>query len=144
MTPTISIGTALSVAAKLPATYDRAGFQSLVFTSIRGARTIGDIGKQFQLQPNNAIGAPRPVQQRTGLAQQSLAVELYRIADPGQQMLRAAIDAPGSYSYRLVAPDGLTMYFTAAASGRMHGTFQAGSIGDTKLTLEIDSVVVEI
>lgn len=142
--PTVSNGASLAVSQALPATIDAAGFGALAYTPIRGARTVGDIGKQYQVVADNTIGLPRPVQRRTGLAQQSITVELYRINDVGQAMLRAAIDATGSFSYRLMAPDGLTLYFSAAASSRMHGGFAPGSIADTKVTLEISSVVIEI
>lgn len=142
--PTIANGTGLSICMALPATLDQAAYEVLSFVQIRGARTVGDIGDQYQTGVADLIGALRPVQMRTGLAAQTIAVELFRIADAGQSLLRAAIDAPGSCSFQLRASDGLTMYFTAAVSSRLHGTFQSGSIADTKLSLEVDSPVLEI
>lgn len=142
--PTISNGTTFAVSQALPVTKDQAGFASLTYTPIRGVRSVGDIGKQHQTAPSNTIGDAVPYNRRVGLAAASLPMELIRIADAGQTLLRAAIDASVSYSYRLTELDGSLMYFTAAATSRMHGGFASGGIADTKMSLEIDSVIVEI
>lgn len=141
--PTVSNGTTFAVCQARPATVDLAGFSALAYTQIRGVRSLGDIGKQYQTATANPIGAPRPYQRRTGLAAATLPLELFRIADPGQAILRAAVDASESYSYRRTSPDGATDYFTAKVSSRMGGGNSPGSIADTKVTLEIDSAVIE-
>jgi len=141
--PTVSSGTRLEVSIDLPATYDAAGFGALTWVQIRGARTVGDIGNQFQTQANNPIGGT-PHNRRAGPAIQSLALELIRIADAGQAILRDAINEDVVYSYRLTQPDGMRLCLTAQASSRMHGGFASGSIADTKMMLEINCKVVEV
>lgn len=142
-TPTVSSGTTIAVCAALPATMNAAGFAALAFTQIRGVRAIPDIGEQYQTQESNAISQVRPGNRKVGLAAMSLPLELIRIADAGQAMLRTAVDASASYSYRLKQMDGLTMYFTAGATNRTHGGFSFG-IADTKITLEVDSRIIEV
>lgn len=141
-TPTVSSGTTLAVSQALPATKDQAGFAALTYTQIRGVRSIPDIGEQYQTQASNTIGQVRPVNRKVGLAALSLPLELIRIGDAGQAILRAALAATASYSYKLTQTDGLVMYFTASATNRMHGGFSDG-IADTKITLEIDSQIIE-
>lgn len=144
-TPIISNGSTLAVSTVLPASYDASGFAALTFTQIRGVRTVGDIGKQWRTAERNVAGAQRVDTVRAGgYASGSLQLELVRITDAGQDALRAAIDATVSYSYRLTQPDGKTLYFSAAAISRQHGGFTAGSIADTKMTLSLDSDIVEI
>ena len=142
--PTVSAGTAFAVSQELPATYDKAGFAALTYTRIRGVRSVGDLGKAYKTAPNNAIGLEVPQVRRVGLAAQALPLELARIADAGQTILRAAIDASVSYSYQLTQPDGMLLCFTAAVNSRIHGGFAPGSIADTKCTLDIDSFIVEV
>jgi hypothetical protein len=142
--PTLASGTTFAVATALPATYDQAGFAALAYTQIRGVRAVGEIGKQWLTIPQNPIGSPRPTQRRVGLAAASVPLELIRIADAGQSILRAAIDVVVSYSYRQTQSDGSLSYFTAAAISRMNGGIASGGIADTKVTLDIDSVVIEV
>lgn len=141
--PTVASGTTLSVSQALPATVNQAGFAALAYTQIRGMRSIPDIGEQYQTQPDNTIGRVRPVNRKVGLAALSLPLELIRIADVGQMVLRAALTMSVSYSYRLTQVDGLVMYFTAGATSRMLGGFSSG-IADTKIMLEIDSAIIEV
>lgn len=140
-TPTVASGTTLSVCAALPATKDQAGFAALTYTQIRGVRSVADIGKTHQTAQRNPIGSPFSYQTRVGYSSGNVPLELIRIADAGQAILRAAVDASASYSYRLTQPDGMTLYFSAEAASRVQGT---SGIADTKMTLEINSEIIEV
>ena len=138
----IAAGTTLSVCAALPETLTQAGYEALTFTQVKGVRSVGDIGKTHQTLENRTIGKV-PYNQRVGIDINTLQLELFRIDDAGQYLLRAAVDDADSYSYRVVAP-GLTRYFTAGCSARLPGTGDSKTICDTRVTLEIDSEVIEI
>ncbi len=141
--PTVANGTTFATSPASPATIDEAGFVALTYTPIRGIRSVGDIGVQHETALRNVAGATRPVQCPIGAAAFSLRVELFKVDDPGQNMLRAAAVAPDTLSFCLTAPDGAVTYFTGAPSSALGGGFTAGSIADTKVTIEIDSEIVE-
>lgn len=144
MGPTLSNGTRLSVSTAPPLSPDRAGYEALSFTQIRGARTVGDIGKTWRTVDRAVMGSSRADTVRDGVhSGGTVQVELYRVPDAGQDILRSAVEA-GSYSYRLVQPDGLTLFFTAEAISRLHGGFTPGSFADTKMVLAIDSDIIEV
>lgn len=142
--PITSTGTTFAVCPLLPAAITLAGFQALPFTQIKGVRAAGDIGGQYQTMTRNDIGGAGIYQKRIGRVLGELPLELFRIADPGQIMLRGAFEASTSYSYRITQVDGLIMYFTAVCTSRLHGGFRESSIADTKMILSLDSKTIEI
>lgn len=141
--PTVSTGTTFAVSKKLPETLDESGFSVLTYTQIRGVRSVGDISEQHQTAQRNPIGS-MSYQQRVGTTSSDVQLELYRIADAGQTMLRDAVKARTSYSYKLMEADGLVLYFTAGASSRTHGGITSGSLVDNKIKLDIDSKIIEV
>lgn len=144
MTPIVLNGSLLAVAPALPAAETAEAFAALTYTQIRGVKVIGEIGSQYATTANNAIGLVRPYQRMTGLAEASIHIELYRINDPGQDMLRAAVGLASGYSYRATRPDGSKIYFTAQVNGLTNGGFAAGSIAEQKSSLAILSRIIEV
>lgn len=142
--PTISAGTIFSVSASMPGSIDLAGFSALNYTPIRGARNVGDIVDQAQTITRNPLGKRFSYQHRVGHSSGSVNLQLVRLNDAGQALLRNAMAAKTSYSYCLKRPDESLLYFTAQATRRAHGGFDPSSIADTAVTLEIDSEIIEV
>lgn len=131
----VSNGSRLSICLALPAVATAAGFGALAFTPVRGVRTLGDLSEQRQTQSANVVGQDYPLVCKTFRSASEVSIEVFKLADAGQSLLRQAFDLPGAVSFRLEAPDGEVTWFTALVAGRGRGGFTAGSIADRKATL---------
>lgn len=131
----VSNGTRLSICLALPAAATPAGFGALAFTPVRGVRTLGDLSEQCQTQSANVVNLDYPLVYKTFRGASEVPIELFKLADAGQSLLRQAFDLSGAVSFRLDAPDGEVTWFTALVVGRGRGGFTAGSIADCKAAL---------
>jgi len=137
-------GSMLLVAPTRPATQTLAGYIALQYTQVRGVKLVGELGNQYATIPRNDIGIERPYQMMTGaLAELSLQVELIRIADPGQDILRAAVGLAPGYSYCARRPDGSEMYFSAEINALMNGGLDAKSVAEQRCTMAVTTKVFE-
>jgi hypothetical protein len=141
--PATLVLTTVHVAAAAPAAFTLDGFQALTFTQVRGVRVIGNLVKQYQTATFTPLAGGLPRQRRVARAPQSLQLDLYRIEDAGQALMRAAIDQDAPYSFRIVIPSLGTHFFTARASNRALGMGSATDTAATSVTLEIESEVLE-
>lgn len=142
--PTSLAGSTLAVSRSTPADVTAAGFSALSFTQIKGVKVVGELGTQYATTTRNYIGLARPYQAMSGLAELSLQVELIRIADAGQDIIRAAVGVEPGYSYRATRPDGSLIYFTAQVNALMNGGFTSTSIAEQKCSMAVTSKVIEV
>jgi hypothetical protein len=143
MNPFVNNGTLFYISATLPATYDLAGYEALTWTRIQAVRAIGDLGEAYETFDNNVIGGIRS-NVRSGKLPTTIELELIKIDDAGQDLLKAAFESKMSYSYRVLAVDGVNYYFTAECATRFNNSGQSGTIADIKTTLQVDSRLLEI
>ena len=142
--PTSLAGSTLAVAQSMPADVTATGFAALSYTQVKGVKVLGEIGNQYATTLKNCIGMARPYQTMSGLAELSVQVELIRIADVGQDVLRAVVGIDAACSYRLTRPDGSKIYFTAQVNGLMNGGFTSTSVAEQKCNLAVLSKVIEV
>ena len=142
--PTSLAGSTLAVAQSTPTDVTAAGFAALSYTQVKGVKVLGEIGNQYATTVKNCIGMARPHQTMSGLAELSVQVELIRIADAGQDVLRAVVGLDVVYSYRVTRPDGSKIYFTAQVNGLMNGGFTSTSIAEQKCSMAVLSKVIEV
>ncbi|MGK5049755.1 hypothetical protein ACQ4WP_28260 [Janthinobacterium sp. GB4P2] len=142
--PTSLAGSTLAVSRATPADVTAAGFAALSYAQIKGVKVIGELGKQYATTARNYIGLTRPYQAMSGLAELSLQVELVRIADAGQDTLRAVVGLDSACSYRVTRPDGSLIYFTAQVNAIMNGGFASTSIAEQKCNMSVLSKVIEV
>ena len=141
--PFVNNGTLFYISATLPATYDSAGYAAVTWTAIRGVRSIGDMGVVWETFDSNAIGGIRH-NKRTGKAANTVPLEMIKIDDAGQTLLKVASASLNSYSFKCLAADGTLYYFTAGCSARANNAGTSASIADIKITLELDSELLEV
>ena len=127
-----------------PITVSAAGFAALSYTQIKGVKVIGELGTQYATTTRNYIGLERPYQAMSGLAELSVQIELIRIADPGQDVLRSMVGVDSACSFRAMRPDGSVIYFTAQANALMNGGFSPISVAEQKCNLAVLSRVIEV
>ncbi len=141
--PFVNNGNTFYICAALPATYDSAGYAALTWTQIRGIRSTGELGDQFDTIDYNVIGGIRH-NKKTGTAANSVPIELVKFDNAGQAMLRTLIGLTSSYSFKCLTMDGTIYYFTAACTMRKANVGEGASIADIKATLELDSALLEV
>ena len=142
--PTSLAGSTLAVSRATPADITVAGFAALGYTQIKGVKVIGELGTQYATTTRNYIGLERPYQAMSGLAELSLQIELIRIADAGQDVLRSVVGLESACSYRAMRPDGSLIYFTAQVNALMNGGFTPTSIAEQKCNMAVLSKVIEV
>jgi hypothetical protein len=143
--PFVNNGNLFYISASLPATYDGTGYGALSYTQVRGMRAIDDIGVKYETVDFNLIGEVRH-NKRVGTQANSINIEVFKIDDAGQTLLKAlALPATiNSYSFKVVLVDGTIYYFTATCSYRGGNAGESGNVQITKLTLDLDSALLEV
>lgn len=142
-TPSVLAGATVYVSDVAPSALTPAAFEALPLVQVRGVRTTGSLTKQFQTATFTPLAGGLPRQRRVGRAPQSLQLDLYRLSDVGQAVLRAAIDQDTPYSFRIVVQGLGPHYFIARASSRVLGMGGATDPAVTTLTLELESEILE-
>lgn len=141
--PFVNNGTLFYISAALPATYDSVGYSALTWTRIKAVRSIGDLGEKYDTFDSNPIGGIRQ-NKRSGKLATTVPLELIKIGDAGQNLLKAAFYSPSNYSYKVEAVDGAIYYFAAECSSRMNNAGESSSIADIKTTLELSSAILDL
>ena len=142
--PTSLAGSTLAVSRATPADVTAAGFAALSYTQIKGVKVVGELGTQYATSTRHHIGLVRPYQAMSGLAELSRHVELIRIADAGQDMLRTLVGLESACCYRVTRPDGSLIYFAAQVNSLMNGGFTPTSIAEQKCNMAVLSKVIEV
>jgi hypothetical protein len=143
ITPFVNNGNLIYISSALPATYDNAGYSALTYTQIRGIKVIGDIGVTYETADFNVIGAVRQ-NKKVGKQANSIQIEVFKIDDAGQTLLKALLSASVSYSFKVLLVDGTIYYFTAACSARTSNAGESSNVHITRLTLDLDSELLEV
>jgi hypothetical protein len=141
--PFVNNGNLFYISASLPATYDNAGYSALSYTQVRGIKVVGDIGVNYDIVDFNVIGGIRH-NKKVGLLANSIQIEVFKIDDAGQSLLKVLLSASVTYSFKFLLVDGTAYYFTAACSYRGNNAGESSNIHITKLTLDLDSELLEV
>lgn len=142
-TPVVIAGATVAVCAEVPTVVRPGAFDGLAFVPIRGVRVAGSLVLQYQTAAFHAVGSAAPYMRRVARAPQTLQLELLRLVDPGQSMLRQAAAADKAYSYRVVLPRLGAHFFVARASGRSLSVGSAADLAGQTVTLELESPIID-
>lgn len=142
-TPRVLAGASVALCPDMPATLDAAAFGVLPFKQVRGARVFGALASQYQTVAYQPIGAKVSFLRRVARAPQSLQLDLYRIADAGQGLLRSAAAEDRQYSFRIDVPRIGPHYFLAKVSNRSLSGGAGSDLAALSVTLELESAVIE-
>lgn len=141
--PFANAGTKLEISTELPETYDKAGYDALSWTQVKGVRIIGDIGKSYKTNTYHAFGMRMPTQKKYGPAEGSNNIEIILVDDRGQEILLESIDG-GAHSYRVKKPNEKALCFTATTSSVMEGVGNAQSAADAKLAINYTTPPIKV
>ncbi|MEN4918264.1 hypothetical protein ABE485_06295 [Achromobacter spanius] len=142
-TPNVLAGATVALCPDVPAALDAAAFGALPFKQARGVRVFGALASQYQTVAYQPIGSKVSFLRRVARAPQSLQLDLYRITDAGQDLLRSAIAEDRPYSFRIDVPRLGSHYFVAKASSRSLSGGTGSDLAGLSVTLELESPVIE-
>lgn len=141
--PTAIAGAQVALALAPPAAHTLSGYQALAFVPVRGVRVVGDLGATFQTTQFLPLGAQVPTLRAVARAPLSVQIDLARIVDAGQALLRQAAGTLQPISVRITLPGIGPHFFTAAVSRRSLSVGGGGDIADVSVSLEATSTVLE-
>lgn len=141
--PFINNGTQFYISNTRPIYYTQAGYELLVFTPINGIRSIGDIGETYETVDYNMIGDIR-YNKKLGKIGLSIPVETINIKSNGQNVLNALVKTTSAAAFKIVTPDNTTYYFTAECSGNVVNRGESSLVSSRKITLNVNSELIEI
>ena len=142
-----SAGTTISISARLPATYDAAGFEAVgvVFTEVGEVSDLGEFGREYNVVKFNPLKDRRTVKRKGSYDDGTVQVQLAKAAtDAGQIILKSATNSDASHSIKIVLQDGTKFYFTAQVSSSTVNVGNVDQITSSTFKLEIDNDIIEV
>lgn len=144
-----SVGTAVSVSAADPATFDDTGFAALTYSLVGELSELPSFGAEAALATHTPLKTGIVAKRRGSVNYGSVALTIaISEADSGQALLATAGDAaPGtdsSVSVKVVLQSGDIQYFTAQVMSFKTNVSNADAITMAECQLEIDSAIVKV
>ena len=140
-----SAGTKIFIGADEPATFDKAGFEAVVWTEIGEVTDLGEFGKEYNIVNHNPLGTRQTIKRKGSYDNGAISLNLARdISDAGQVALLAALDSDDSYSIKVVLADSATthLYTTAQVSSFTYNVGGVDSITSGTVALQIDNEIL--
>ncbi|MCK0531773.1 hypothetical protein [Sphingobium agri] len=138
MTVHTSAGTVLGLSAAAPATYDKAGYEALTFTSVGEVSDLGEIPSRiYELVRWNAI-AERGARKSKGgydLGSQTITVGIDP-DDAGQTLVDTLTNSDSPGSVKIGHPDLGTIYARALVMGGPKNYGDVNTVATRQITLE--------
>jgi hypothetical protein len=137
-----SAGAIIRIAAALPATHTKAGFEALIAASkiIGQTDDLGEFGKTYGLTTFTPVATRGTVKRKTSFNNGSAPIRYAYVkgsADDGQAAMTAAVDSDANKAFIIEMPNGENVYFLALVMG---GPLHLGTVEDVvtvSQTLEI-------
>lgn len=133
-------GAILYIAAALPATHNKAGFEALTWKEVGQTDDLGEFGKTYGLTTITPVKTRGVVKRKTSFNNGTESIRYAYVKDTlddGQAAMAAAVDSDSNQSFKVLMPNSECVYFTALVMG---GPMHLGTVEDivTKSqTLEI-------
>lgn len=139
MTAKTSAGTTLGISASHPATFNEAGFEALVYTTIGEITSIdGDIGRVYNLVTHNPLATRATVKKKGSYNSGSVTIPLaIDDDDAGQLLALTARDSDENYSFVIEEPDGAFRFFQGIVMSFPVNYGGTDAITSGTLTIEI-------
>lgn len=142
----LSVGTRLYAATTAPATYDMAGFGSLVYTEIGEIGSFGDFGGTAQVTTFIPVSTGIVKKRKGSIDYGQLSLTIGRVSgEAGQGLLKDAFDGSRRFdvlSFKMVNGDGAIAYFTGVVSGFVFVTGDADAVTSINTTIDLDNKVI--
>lgn len=144
-----SVGTAVSVSANAPATYNSTGFAALTWSLVGELAELPAFGAEAALATHTPLKTGIVAKRRGSLNYGSVALTMaVSDDDTGQTVLQDAAEAAAGtdaqVSVKVVLVNGEVQYFTAQVMSYKVNVGNADAITMAEVTLEIDNSVVKV
>lgn len=131
-------GTEIGISAALPATYNKAGYDALTFVDIGEITNGGSHGRTYQVVNHNPINT-RGTQKFKGSfneGQKTLQLAVDN-DDPGQEVVKTALNDDADYAFKVTYQDGSIDYFIAKVVSWSKSTESVDSMYSASVGLEL-------
>lgn len=138
MSAQTNAGTDIGISAALPATYTKAGYDALTFASIGEITNGGSHGRTYQVVNHNPIKT-RGTQKFKGSfneGQKTLQLAVDN-DDPGQEVVKTALNDDADYAFKVTYQDGSIDYFIAKVVSWSKSTESVDSMYSASVGLEL-------
>lgn len=135
-----SAGTTVGIVKNAPATFDKAGYEALTFSTIGEITDIPDFGREFEVITHKPLGSRGTVKKKGGFNEGSIDLKLgLNTDDPGQILLKEAANSDDDYSFKVAHPTGDVYYFRATCLSFKVGIGNTSSITSATCKLELQT-----
>ena len=141
---TTGSGSEIYICEDLPATYDKAGYNALIWTKIE--KTMGGLeyGKEFEMVDFVGLGDRQIVQLKGNYRCGSANLQFASLpADAGQVLVLEASESDNNYSFKVVRTDGVVDAFTAKVT-TFKPNIQSGAILSVSAPIAIQTNIINI
>lgn len=143
----LSVGTVVSVAAAVPATYDATGFAALTFTAIGEVTNLGEFGGSAQITQHIPLATGIVAKRKGSIDYGTMAMQIGKdIVDAGQVLLKAGFDGAAAYdvhSFKITDVDGNIAYFTGLVGSFTKVFNDANTVAGVNCNVELDNKVID-
>lgn len=131
-------GTKIGISAALPATYDKAGYEALTFSKIGEITNGGSHGRTYQVVNHNPIDTRGTRKFKGSFNEGQKTIQLaVDAADPGQIIVKAALNSDAAYAFEVEYQDGSIDYFTGLVTSWSKSTESVDSMYSASVGLEL-------
>lgn len=131
-------GTIIGISAALPATYNAAGYAALTFSAIGEITDGGSHGRTYALVSHNPIDTRGTQKFKGSFNEGQKTIQLACDADdPGQTIVKTALNDDADYSFCVTYQDGSKDYFLAKVMSWSKSTAGVDSMFSASISLEL-------
>lgn len=139
-----SAGTEIYIGASMPATYDKAGFEAVVWTKIGEVTDLGEFGREYSVVTHNPLGDRRTIKRKGSYNEGAVSMSMGKdVSDVGQVALSTALDSDDSYPFKVVLQDTTHLYFSGQVISFTTNVGSVDQITGVSCSIEIDNDILE-
>lgn len=133
-----SAGSTIRISASLPATFNAAGYQALVYSAIGEVTDLGEFGREYNLVTHNPVGNRSTQKYKGSFNEGSMTLQLaLDTDDAGQILAKAALLSDANYSFVVQTQQGDRYYYMAQVLSFKVGVGSVDQITAATIQLEL-------
>lgn len=139
-----SAGAIVSISAGVPATIDAAGFGALAYTVIKDITDVGMVGPEASIILHSPLAENVTYKIKGTVNNGSCDLKGAKpsAADPGHDLLKAAVASPNSYAIKIALINGSFIYFQTKVTSYKTNIGNNGQLVGMESKCEVDGGVV--
>lgn len=151
-TPYSSAGVKVYISATLPSTDTQAGYEAVPWTEIDQVTSIGAHGKTYEMATYKVLAKEGTFKLKGGSDEGNIDLQMCRVGndDPGQTLVKQALDSKLSYSLKVVHPNVKTVSGTVEYMKGKILSYPTSDMSDpnaivmASVNIAIDGEIIEV